>query len=124
MNNIKITAQLMHVSQCLTLSSNLCLMKFISNLLIVAASLFSFSCNGSANHNAGITTVASKQSVSAGEITITDSKRIEQAYLDLFHFRYFYVKGLASYDVTQPEYVNKVRNLHPYAVAFSGKENQ
>ncbi|MBK9733056.1 MAG: hypothetical protein IPO83_17530 [Chitinophagaceae bacterium] len=95
-------------------------MKFISNLLVVAASLFSFSCNGSANHNAGITTVASKQSVSAGEITITDSKKELNRRIWTFSTSdIFYVKGLASYDVTQPEYVNKVRNLHPYAVAFS-----
>ncbi|MEO6168644.1 MAG: hypothetical protein ABIO46_07555, partial [Chitinophagales bacterium] len=59
-------------------------------------------------------------SISVNEITVTDShKELNRRLWTFSTSDIFYRKGFTSYDVTQEEYVNIVRKLHPYAVAFS-----
>jgi hypothetical protein len=54
------------------------------------------------------------------EITITDSRiELNRRVWTFSTSDIFYRKGFTPYDVTQEEYVTLVRNLHPYAVAYS-----
>ena len=87
--------------------------------IIMSLLFLSVSCNGSSQQHAGLTGGTVESVVSVDALIITDSKKELNRRIWTFSTSdIFYRKGFAAFDVTQEEYVDIIRELHPYAVAF------
>lgn len=85
----------------------------MSSLLAVS------SCNGAGSQHSNVVRGADEKNFSLDKLTITDSKKELNRRIWTFSTSdIFYRKGLTPFDVTQEEYVEIIRKLHPYAVAF------
>lgn len=92
-------------------------------MVLFLISIFDMSCNVSANQsskqpndaNAGITNTSDNNF-----ITITNSgKELNRKIWTFSTSDIFFRKGLTPFDVTQQQYVNTVRKIHPFAIAFT-----